>query len=201
MKSNTKIKGISINQSGIVYNTISEKQLTISQRGYFTFNGKVYNLPKLLLETFKNIPVRNGRIIFKDGNKTNFNIDNLDYQTKLAELEQPKNEDIINVINYYFAHDPIKNLNNVFKYRTHLSTVLAIRDFFKVYQNESNLNIFKDYSDIFTPGYYNLSKIHKITVLEAKRTIFYFLNKLIDDCKKDGSIIIEKDKKLCKKPR
>lgn len=142
-----------------------------------------------MLETFKKIPIRNGRIVFIDGNKQNYFIDNLEYQTQLANVEQPKADDILNVINFYFGFDPLKNLNNVFKYRTYLSTVLTMRNFFEKYQKEKNLALFKEYTDVFAPDYYNLSKTHNVTVLESKRTINFFLNKLIEDCKNDGCIL------------
>lgn len=189
MKSNTSLPEIHIDRLGSVTNIKTKKILKISKRGYF-FNGSTpINLPKLMLETFKKIPVRNGHIVYKDGNKTNYNLSNLEYQTKLAIIEPPAETDILNVINYYCRFNTLSNLKDVFKYRMNLLTVINVRNFFTENIDVQNIAVFKDYAAAFAPGFYTLSKKHKITVLESKRTIYFFLNKLIADCKNDGAIL------------
>ncbi|TDX84054.1 hypothetical protein [Epilithonimonas xixisoli] len=189
MKSNTSIPDIHIDTLGTVTNIRTNKILKVGKRGYFTYKDKPINLPKLMLETFNKNPVRNGHIIFKDGNKKNYNISNLEYQTKLSVVEPPTDTDILNVINYYCRHDKLNNLRDVFRYRMNLLAVLSVRNFFLEYKGTQNLDIFKDYATAFAPGFLTLSKKHKITLLESKRTIYFFLNKLISDCKNDGTIL------------
>ncbi|MBV6880938.1 hypothetical protein NG800_012955 [Epilithonimonas ginsengisoli] len=189
MKSNTSIPDINIDRLGTVTNIRTNKIFKVGKRGYFTYKDKPINLAKLMLETFKKIPIRNGHIIFKDGNKKNYNLSNLEYQTKLSIVEPPTETDIINVINYYCRHDKMVNLRNAFKYRVNLLTVLSLRNFFIEYKGTQNLDVFKDYAAAFAPGFYTLSKKNNITVLESKRTIYYFLNKLIADCKNEGAIL------------
>ena len=189
MKSNTSISDIHIDRLGTVTNIRTNKIFKVGKRGYFTYKDKPINLPKLMLETFKKNPVRNGHIIFKDGNKANYNLSNLEYQTKLAIVSPPTEIDILNVINYYCRHDKLDNLRDVFRYRMNLFAVLSVRSFFNEYKGSQNLDVFKDYVTAYAPGFNTLSKKHKITILESKRTIYFFLNKLISDCKTDGTIL------------
>ena len=86
----TKYHEIRITKTGIVKNTISGKILKVYKRGSFMLNKKHVNLAKLMIETFKKTKYKNGRIVFLDGNKHNYHIENLEYKTKFDVIEKPK---------------------------------------------------------------------------------------------------------------
>lgn len=181
----TKIPGISISKTGSVKNTKRDEILKVSKRGYFTFKNTSISLPKLMIETFKKIPMKTGQIKYIDGNNQNFNIENLEYKTKLDKIDPPLENDIIEILKYYYGSKETFNLKDVFKYRMHLKIVLDQRNFFIKYKHLPNISIFRAYFSFNMPGYRNLSILHNITVRDAQRTVYFYLNKLIEDCKAD----------------
>ncbi|MFS4470050.1 hypothetical protein [Chryseobacterium sp. T20] len=181
----TTIKGISISRSGSVKNTVTDKVLKVTKRGYFIHYGKTVNLPKLMLETFRGFNIKTGQLYFIDGNRQNFNIDNLEYKTKLGKIQPPEEPKIISIIKFYFGKSEMINVKDVFKYRMQLKIILEQRNFFDKNKNILNINVFRDYFSIDTPGYKNLSKRNSITINDARRTVYFFLGKLIEDCEND----------------
>ncbi|MXS70269.1 hypothetical protein GSF70_03485 [Flavobacteriaceae bacterium W22] len=184
----TSITGICLSKSGSVKNTIKSRILKVSKRGYFTHLGKPINLPKLMLETFKGIKIKPGRINFIDKNEQNFKIENIEYVTKLDNVFKPSESLVIEIIKFYTCTNEKINVRDVFNYRMSLSFVLEQRDFFKVYRDWQNIDAFKDYFSIYMPSFKNLALRNKISINDSRRTIYLFLNKLIDDCRKDGII-------------
>jgi len=177
----TKLKGISISRTGSVQNTKTGKTLKVTKRGYFTFSGKPISLPKIMMETFSKIPIRSGQINFIDGNNQNFDIDNIEYKTKLTDIKPPDENDILKILRFYYGSKVTFNIKDVFRYRMFLKIILKQRNFFDMNSNQDNILIFKDYFSIDMPSYLKLSKRHNITVRDAQRTIYLFLNKLIED--------------------
>ena len=185
----TKYNGIRITKTGVVRNTISGKVLKIYKRGSFMFNKKHVNLAKLMIETFKKTKYKSGRIVFLDGNKENYHIENLEYITKFDIIEKPNELDLIKILRFYFGENAIQNIKDVFGFRSQINTILIVRNFYYNYRKHENIDVFKSYFNLFYPSFISLSKEFKITVVDTKMTIYFFLNKLIDDCKKDKIII------------
>jgi len=184
----TSITGIYLSKSGSVKNNRNNRILKVSKRGYFIHLGKAINLPKLMLETFNGIKIKPGRIKFVDKNKQNFSIKNIEYITKLENISKPSESLVIEIVNFYLGKNENINIKDVFKYRMSLSFVLEQRNFFKVYNNWQNIDVFRDYFSIYTPSFKILSTRNKISINDSKRTVYLFLNKLIEDCRKDGII-------------
>lgn len=83
-----------INQLGMVYNAKSQKVLKpyINKKSGFLMVMLGYtpkNLAKLLIDTFGNQKNKTNFVRFKDGNKQNISIDNLEYCT-LSDLQKGK---------------------------------------------------------------------------------------------------------------
>ena len=184
----TSLKGIVISKTGSVKNSKNNQILKVSKRGYFSYSEKSVNLAKLMIQTFKGIKIRTGQICFRDGNEENFNIENIDYKTKLQKVNKPSETAIINIIKYYFGRNEEINIKDVFRYRMQLKLILDQRNFFKTYKQTLNINVFEDYFSMHYPGLIALSKRNNITVNDAKRTVYFFLNKLIEDCISDNII-------------
>lgn len=184
----TPIRNISLSKNGDVKNTKTNKILKVSKRGYFIYPDQPVNLPKLMLSVFKGIKIRTGQILFLDGNTQNYSLDNLEYKTKLQRIQRPCENDIKEIIKYYYGKDEIINIKDVYKYRIQLKIILVKRNFFYRNKEVFNIQVFEDYFSIFMPGFLQLSKRNNITVNDAERTIYFFLNKLIDDCKSDKII-------------
>lgn len=184
----TSIPGIRVSKTGSVLNSNTGSVLKISERGYFWHESKFVNLAKLMLETFKGIKQRSGRIDFIDGNKKNFEPGNLQYRSKFTELSAPQETAIIQIIKFYIGQSTDVKIKDVFRYRLQLKTVLEQRSFFNVYKGSANIKVFRYYVSIKSPGYYELSKHFNISVNDARRTVYYFLHKLIQDCRNEEII-------------
>lgn len=183
-----KLKGISISKNGHVINTKTQKPLKVSKRGYFMINQKPINLPKLMLNTFRNIPIKPGRIVFLDGDKKNYFIENIEYVTKIGKIKPPTETELKTVLSFYFKLDQNFKIRDYIQFRMYLSMILEQRGFFTENKKLPNIHIFKDYISVNMPNFINLSKRNNISVLDAKRTVYFFLNKLIEDCKNDEDL-------------
>lgn len=183
----TALKKISITKTGEVRNNKTKNLLKVSKRAYFTLNGKPINLPKLMLQTFKQTPIKSGRIEFKDGNDTNFKIENIDYVTKLDKITPPMKSDLKKVIECYFK-DKSFAIGDYIQTRLYLQMILNKRRFFEDNSKSTNIDVFKDYFSPGFPNLINLAKRNSISVLDAKRTVYFFLNKLISDCLNDEDL-------------
>jgi hypothetical protein len=184
----TKYHEIRITKTGIVKNTISGKILKVYKRGSFMLNKKHVNLAKLMIETFKKTKYKNGRIVFLDGNKHNYHIENLEYKTKFDVIEKPNDSDLIKILRFYFGENTVQNIKDVFSFRSQMSTILELRNFYDNYNENDNIEVFKAYFNLLYPSKNNLSKQFGISNSDCRRTIYFFLNKLIEDCKKEKII-------------
>ncbi|PQA92750.1 hypothetical protein SAMN05421796_11066 [Chryseobacterium piscicola] len=184
----TSLKDIAVSNTGSVKNLKTNQILKISKRGYFTYNSKPISIVKLMLETFKDIKIRTGQIKFIDGNDQNFFVENIEYKTKLQKISRPSETAILEIIKYYFGSNAKINIKDVFNYRMQLKTVLDLRDFFKTHKSSLFIEIFEDYFSFHLPSFSNLAKRNNVTVNDARRTVYFFLNKLIEDCYSDKII-------------
>lgn len=63
---------------------------------------EAYQFIKLMIETFKKTKYKSGKIVFLDGNKENYHIENLEYITKFDIIEKPNELDLIKILRFYF---------------------------------------------------------------------------------------------------
>lgn len=176
----TSLSGISLSKTGTAKNILTGKILVIGKRGYFTHQGKPVSMAKLMIETFKKIPQRTGQILFIDDDSRNFSADNVEYKTKLEKISPPSDKIIIEFIESWVGSDEVVNLKNIFIYRRKIEAILLKIGFFEIYKDLLYIEVFKDYFSINCPSYQDLAKRNKITVNDAKRTVFYFLNLLTE---------------------
>ena len=183
----TALKEISITNGGTVRNNKTGKFLKISERGYFILNNKPQNLPKLMLQTFKKIALKNGRIRFKDNDKRNFDVENIEYVTKLAIIPAPDEKDLESIIYTYFKDDDFK-MGDWLQFRIYINMIMKNRGFFEENKNENNIDVFSDYFSVSFPSYISLAKRNKISIKDAKTTVYFFLNRLVSNCKNDAEL-------------
>lgn len=184
----TKIPGISITKTGVVKNINTGNILNIENNSSFVFNKKRVNLAKLILQTFNKADYKKGRIIFKDGNNKNYSIDNLEYKTKNNIINKPDEQCLIDIIKYYNGKNSIKTLKDVWSYRMQMNIILISRNFYSQYDKRDNINVFISYFNFNYPSFNKLSKQYGLSVIDAKMIVYYFLNQLINDCKRDKII-------------
>lgn len=183
----TALKDISVTKTGNVRNNKTGKLLKISERGYFVLNNKPQNLAKLMLQTFKKIALKNGRIRFKDNDKRNFDVENIEYVTKLEIITAPDEKDLESIIYTYFKDDNFK-MRDWLQFRIYINMIMKKRCFFEENKNENNIDIFSDYFSVSFPSYISLAKRNNISVKDAKTTVYFFFNRLVSNCKNDAEL-------------
>jgi hypothetical protein len=179
----TNIIGLYIANNGLCYNYTSKKSLTIT-KGKITINGKVYNLAKIILETFCKIPVRSGQINFKNGNDQDFCFENLEYKSTIKQLP-PKPADLIQCIRLYFEVDKKINTSNLF-FKYYLNDIAGKRGF--IYLHKANdFNLFLEWlKPIFnSQSKAEISKKHGYTVRNGTNAINKYLALLVNECLQD----------------
>lgn len=179
----TKITGLYITNIGLCYNYTSKKSLTTT-KGKITINGKVYNVAKIILETFCKIPVRSGQINFKNGNDQDFCFENLEYKSTIKQLP-PKTADLIQCIRLYFEVDKKINTSNLF-FKYYLNDIAVKRGF--IYLHKANdFNLFLEWlKPIFnSQSKAEISKKHGYTVRNGTNSINKYLALLVNECLQD----------------
>ena len=86
-KSITDFNYLYINEKGKVYSIKTGKYLQPTPRNYVKTENKYLKVPKLVLMAFNGEPIRNGKILYIDGNTANLSRQNLKY-SRLFTIEQ-----------------------------------------------------------------------------------------------------------------
>ncbi|BDX39314.1 hypothetical protein CYCD_26690 [Tenuifilaceae bacterium CYCD] len=118
-----------LNKSGVVYGLNRGEILKPDSRNYIFAESKRLNLPKLVLATFGNQPIRNGQIEYVDGNKRNLNVDNLKYSSRLStvQLERIDKDSLSEAIRCYFHVSKRYNVRNAVLTRVYLTHIVEKR--------------------------------------------------------------------------
>jgi hypothetical protein len=179
-----QFKNLIFQKEGSVIDSKTMKPLIVNQRGYFTFKGVKYNLAKCLLKYFKDIEVKSGRITHLDGDRRNFNVNNIEYTSKQKKALKPSEKDIFSLLETYFVMPDGFSLFDSFNFRLALSIITERQAFFEKYKNLEGIEVFKDYvQPALRVSIHSLAKKHKITVEDSKNIINLCLNKLVEDAK------------------
>lgn len=178
----TSIKGLYITDTGKGYNITTHKYLT-GKKSRITFNGKQYNLAKLILETFCKIPIRSGQINVINGNEDDIHYSNLEYRTTPTQIE-PNEDDLIKCVRLYFSVEAKFNKRSLlFKY--YLNEVSKKRGFKLRTEKNKGSMLFFDWLDFMkigkTKNMYYLSLEHGFTATNGKNEIYKYLNMLVDE--------------------
>lgn len=180
----TKISGLFVSKTGLCYNNISKRNLTV-RNGKTRINDKQYNVAKLILATFYKIPVRTGGINFKNGNNKDFSLENLEYKTTINQ-KPPVEQDLINCIRLYFEVDgKFKKTSFLFKYS--LNQIILKRGFQLKYKG-LDFKLFLEYSknDFYLSTNQNIIfKKFNYTNANGKNAINKYLNLLVTECLQD----------------
>lgn len=185
----TYLNDISVTMEGKVYNHRTQKFLHVTDKGYFFYHNKHRSLPKILLLTYKGHTYNSGHINFKDGNRKNYNICNIDYVKNRHTYKQPAKSEMKAVLRRYVGLKTKIEIDDALNYRNQLYATLQTRKFFEKYKDYDFINIFKNYFtlDICIPMS-SLAKYHNISLQKIREIIYFFLHRLIEDCKEEGII-------------
>jgi hypothetical protein len=179
----TTIKGLYLTNKGKTYNYTTGNDLKPRATGKVIINGKEYNLLKLILETFKKIPVRTGKINFLNGNNQDFDFNNLEYASTGTPHTAPTESEIIKAIRLYFEVDKNFTANNVF-FKSHLKHIATKRGFIIIHTNKA-FNLFLDWIEPLSQSKSITSLKQGYTVRNGTNYINKYLSLLINDCLQD----------------
>ncbi|WP_269686496.1 hypothetical protein [Flavobacterium lacustre] len=182
----TTIKGLYLTNKGKIHNYTTGNAISPTKTGKAIINGKTYNLPKLILETFKKIPVRNGKTLFLNGNNKDFDYNNLEYASTGIQHTAPPESEIINAIRLYFEVPKKINTQN-FWFKDHLNQIAKQRGFIYFHHNNTGFNLFVEWLQPFNKSQSKaqLSKVNGYTVRNGINTINKYLSLLINECLQD----------------
>jgi hypothetical protein len=189
----TCIKGLYLTNKGKAYNCNTGNDLKPRATGKVIINGKEYNLLKLILETFKKIPVRTGKINFLNGNNQDFDFNNLEYASTGTPHTAPPESEIINAIRLYFEVPKKINRQTIW-FKDYLNQIAKQRGF--IYLHHSNdFDLFIEWLQPFSQSKAQISKTHGYTVRNGSNIINKYLSLLINEClqDKENGILQTKD--------
>jgi len=179
-----------INVNGKVYSTKTRKYIQPTARNYIKAGQKYINVPKVVLMAFKNEPIRNGKILYIDGNTANLSHVNIKY-SRLFTNEQTKkvnNTDLMTSIRCYFEVEQKFKIRDNFKTRLFLKSILEKRAFFlrhkkiqgiEVYLTYLGKHLFEQKSIAYT------AKEHSLPVRDCLVIVNSFTNILITEILQD----------------
>jgi hypothetical protein len=178
----TTIKGLYLTNNGKAYNLHTNNNLTASKLGKVTVNGKAHNLAKLVLETFKKTPVRNGKILFLNGKKQDFDFNNLKYATG-THYKAPTEASTIKCIRLYFAVSKNFTGKNIF-FKLHLKDIAMKRGFDYLHKSK-DFNLFLEWLTPFSKSKATISTENGYTVINGSNAINKYLELLVNECLQD----------------
>jgi hypothetical protein len=178
----TTINGLYLTKEGKAYNYITKNELRASVRGNVTINGKAYNLAKLVLQTFKSTPVRNGNILFLNGNKKDFHCDNLQYLTG-THYKAPSEHDIIKCIRLYFAVDKKLNRQNI-HFKLNLKAIALKRRFVEQHKGKE-FDLFLQWLELLSNSKAMISTDNGYNAVNGSNAINKYLALLVNECLQD----------------
>lgn len=180
----TQISGFYVSKTGECYNVDSNKKLSI-RNGKISIRNKAYNVAKIILATFAKIPVRNGRINFKNGNENDFSFNNLEYHSTLQQ-RPPIEADLIKCVRLYFQVETNFNTSS-FSYKYYLNEIIFKRGFQYQYIG-IDFDLFLDYfkNDFYTSNSQLAVSIKfGYSIRNAINAINKYSNVLVTDCLQD----------------
>lgn len=195
----SSVKGLYLSKSGKAYNQATNRPLKPSKSGHVAIFGKSYNLAKLILETYKKTPVRNGQIIFINGNNRDFDFNNVAYATG-TQYKAPPESEIVNCIRLYYEVPKKLNRQNIlFKY--YLNEIAVKRGFIGRYR-ESNFILFVQWLKPFRSSVKKaeISAKNGFSTTNGTNAINQYLSLLVSECLQDQQNGILKTKDFEPKP-
>jgi hypothetical protein len=178
----TTINGLYLTKEGKAYNYSTKNELRASARGNVTINGKAYNLAKLFLQTFRSTPIRNGNILFLNGNIKDFHCDNLQYLTG-THYKAPSEATIINCIRLYFAIDKKLNRQSIF-FKIHLKAIALKRGFVEQHKGKE-FELFLQWLELLSNSKAIISTDNGYNVVNGCNAINKYLVLLVKECFQD----------------
>ncbi|MFV8335199.1 hypothetical protein ACNQF7_03820 [Flavobacterium sp. RSP29] len=178
----TTVKGLFLTNNGKAYNYTTGNDIKPRTTGKVIINGKEHNLLKLILETFGKIPIRNGKVLFLNGNDQDFYYKNLAYAVG-THYKAPTETNLINCIRLYFAVEENFNRNNVF-YKSHLEYIATKRGFIHLHSLKE-FDLFLEWIKPLSQSKPEISKKHGYTVINGTNAINKYLVLLVNECLQD----------------
>lgn len=188
------IKGYYVNTDGKVFNCFTGKYMSLNCRNSFKADGKLYSVPKYMLKIFAHLPVRHtSQIAYKDGDRNNLNINNIDYCHIITGKIPPINySDFALCLRCYFELPVNFNIRDSCMVNPLLQAIIDHRMLFSKMKAEEftyyeSLPIFKSYLFGFASRP-DLAKKHQISLHDfsiiINNYIIYIINDIIKDYEK-----------------
>lgn len=170
---------IHISSNGKVYNTKTKKIIKCTDRGYFYVNTTAYNIFKLMLFIYKNEPIKNGYIQFKNNNQKDWSLENIEYRTKLKPTSKPKPEQITKALKFYF-YEAAANLKDTYNFRSQLYRIYLLKNINQqlLEENSISLEIAKLYLNPCYPSVRNISQQLDTSISDVQYQVNNLLNLL-----------------------
>ena len=177
-----------INESGKVFNVnLNKFECMKKDRNCLSTHCNL-SVPKLLLYVFANEPYRERTWIrYKDGNRKNISIDNLEYVSCIDGKPTPpvNDEGLYTAIRCYFPVLKRYKTGTLFLTKRYLYDVAKSRLFFEQYRQSKHIEVFRSYLTIEFTDRAKIAKMHGIIVRDCNHIINTFINMLIDDVLRD----------------
>lgn len=176
-----------INESGRVYNLRKGRFKTISGQNTIKANNSSFSVSKMILSAFGGQKYRPyGRIIFRDGNKHNFQLSNIGY-ARLFDSAHPaviSPDDLMTAIRCYVQVKPGFNIKDRFMTGIYLKFIAEARGFISANRERMYIDVFRNYI-LETISIIETSKACNIGKADCAIIIHDFINILITDILSD----------------
>ena len=185
LRSSNEYDFIFVSKKGEVYDIQKRRFLTPTKsRNYIKVENKNVSVPKLILSVFKGQKVRRGQIVYKDGNKSNIAVDNLDYRRLFSPGIKPKinRPGLLTVFRCYIYLEKNFNIQDNLTKQLHLRTVLRHRNFLETYSAHEHIEIFKSYvTGSINSNTTKIAMKHNKNIRDCNVIISNFIDLLIKD--------------------
>lgn len=180
---------IYINEAAQVFDIDRNLHLSINAKQCVKINGKCVSVPKMMLEAFRGEPyLHNVHISYKDGNRLNLSVSNLDY-SRICINEKPElidTDGLYMAIRCYFAVNKRFGLGDHYMTHYYLQLIVERRNFIHSNAKDKHIYLFADYvQQLMNQSIAHVANKHGIGVRDASCIINGYLNKLVSDIKND----------------
>lgn len=176
-----------INESGRVYNLNKGLFEAVSDRNTIKANNSSFSVSKMILSAFGGQKYRPyGRIIFRDGNKHNFQLSNIGY-ARLFDSAHPaviSPDDLMTAIRCYVQVKPGFNIKDRFMTGIYLKFIVGERMFISASGKRMYIDVFSSYIS-GTMIIIETAKVCNIGRVDCAIIIHDFINILITDILSD----------------
>lgn len=193
-----------LNIYGKIYSLKKDKELKPNAKNLIFIENKYLNVPKMMLLVFRKEPIRsNQQIRYIDGDKSNLQIENIEYVRKYKSglKTNVNNENLYTAIRCYFNVPKKYKVKDRFRTRMYLSEILERRGFYIDNRDKEGIEVFKSYMQDTISNHAVIAQKHNISIWDCAYIVNSFINQLSSEILKalEAGILQIKDFKKTKK--